>query len=280
MRKYLISAAVLTLLTAPSAWSDPPGDRGNRGHEGQGRAEPSHQGPPQARQIERGGPAPQASMQAPPNRGNPERGFDRGNRGPAPQAAMEAPPDRADRGDNGRGFERREQDRRAFNDNNERGNRGPQAAIQAAPNRVQPPPNRGDNDRRAFNDNRPNRDVRSDFNRDGRTDFRPDNRRGPGIGGPRHDFSGFRDYHRNFQVSRRFQAPFYRRPAGWYSHRWAFGEFLPTAFWARDYWLIDFAIYDLPPPPFGAVWVRVDHDALLIDEDTGEIITVAYDVFY
>ena len=34
------------------------------------------------------------------------------------------------------------------------------------------------------------------------------------------------------------------------------------------------------PPPYGAVWVRVDHDALLIDEDTGEIITVAYDVFY
>jgi Ni/Co efflux regulator RcnB len=48
----------------------------------------------------------------------------------------------------------------------------------------------------------------------------------------------------------------------------------------RDYWLVDFAIYDLPPPPFGAVWVRVGFDALLIDDETGEIITVAYDVFY
>lgn len=271
MRKYLISAAILTLFTAPSAWSDPPGDRGNRGDEGHARAEPNRQGPPQGRGFDRGehgrGPAPQAAMQAPPNRGDQGRGFDRGNRGGAPQAAMQAPPNRGG---------------------------APQAAIQA-------PPNRSDNDRRAdmerrdqdnrraFNANRPenranppvvNRQASRDFNRDGRTDFRPDTRRGPGMGGPRHDFSGFRDYHRNFQASRRFQVPTYRRPAGWYSHRWAFGEFLPAAFWVRDYWLIDFAVYDLPPPPFGAVWVRVDHDALLIDEDTGEIITVAYDVFY
>ena len=102
----------------------------------------------------------------------------------------------------------------------------------------------------------------------------------PGAGGQRHDFSGFRDFHRDFRASHRFQVSSYRRPAGWYTHRWAFGEFLPTAFWARDYWLMDFAEYDLPPPPYGAVWVRVDRDALLIDEDSGEVITVEYDVFY
>ena len=281
MRKYLVSAAILTLLAAPSAWSDPPDDHGNRGHEG-GRAEQGRQGPPQGAHFDRGnqrpqasvqappnrgdqnrdrGPAPQVATQAPPNRGNQDHGFDRGYRGGAPQVATQAPPDR---GDQYRGFDR--------------GNRGPapQAAIQA-------PPTRGDN-RSAFNDNRGNpptinrqasRDFNRDFNRDGRTDFRP----GRGAA-PRHDFSGFRDYHRNFQASRRFQVSYYRRPAGWYAHRWAFGEFLPAAFWVRDYWLVDFALYDLPPPPFGAVWVRVDHDALLIDEDSGEIITVAYDVFY
>ena len=48
----------------------------------------------------------------------------------------------------------------------------------------------------------------------------------------------------------------------------------------RDYWIVDFEDYDLPPPPYGAIWVRVAGDALLIDEDSGEIITVAYDVFY
>ena len=230
--------------------------------------EQGRQGPPSGDQ--RRGPAPQAAMQAPPNRGNQERQFDRGNRGP--QMAGQATPNRGER-DSGRG------------------NRAPapQVAVQPAPNRGDR--DRRDNDRRAgferrdqnnrgFNDNRANppainRQASRDFNRDGRTDFR----QGRGAG-PRRDFSGFRDYHRNFRVSRRFYAPTYRRPAGWYSHRWAFGEFLPAAFWARDYWLVDFSIYDLPPPPYGAVWIRVDRDALLIDEDSGEIITVAYDVFY
>ena len=136
--------------------------------------------------------------------------------------------------------------------------------------------NRGDNnrgaDRRDWNNGR---DFNRDFNRDGRTDYR----RG-GYGGPRRDFSGFRDYHRGFNASRRFNVPNYRRPAGWYERRWTFGEFLPAAFWARDYWIVDFEEYDLPPPPYGAVWVRVAGDALLIDEDTGEIITIAYRVFY
>jgi len=258
MRKYLISATAFTLLAASSAWSDPPADRGNRGHEG--RAEQSDRGPPQGGDRGRG-PAPQAAMQS--DRGEQNRGFGR-----APQ--MAAPPNRseADRGgDRQMGFDRRRlDDRRAFNDNR----RGSESR----------PENRPDN--RAFNDNRRpdfNR-GRPDFNRDGRTDFRPDTRRGPGIGGPRHDFSGFRDYHRSFHVTRRFYAPAYRRPAGWYEHRWTYGEFLPAAFWVRDYWIIDYVDYDLPPPPFGAVWVRVGPDALLVDEDTGEIITVAYDVFY
>jgi len=267
MRKYLLCAAAL-MLAAPSAWSDPPADRGNRGHEDHGRMEQSRQGPPQGGDHGRG-PAPQAAVQPPPDRGAQGRGFDRGNRGGAPQAAIQAP---SNPGDQSRRFDR--------------GNRAPQAAIPAPPNRG----DRGDNDRRAgferrdqtpsFNDNRTspgtfNRQASRDFNRDGRTDFR----QGRGAG-PRHDFSGFRDYHRNFQASRRFQVPSYRRPAGWYSHRWAFGQFLPVTFWARDYWLADFSIYDLPPPPYGAVWVRVDRDALLIDEESGEIITVAYDIFY
>ena len=33
-------------------------------------------------------------------------------------------------------------------------------------------------------------------------------------------------------------------------------------------------------PPYGAIWVRVGDDALLIDQYTGEIIEVDYGVFY
>jgi len=127
-----------------------------------------------------------------------------------------------------------------------------------------------DNDRARGPDNGP----RPDFNRP--RDNRPNN----AMRGPRRDFSGFRNYHQNFRAERRFHAPAYRRPPGWYARRWSWGEFLPVAFWPRNYWITDFYIYDLPPPPFGAIWVRVGEDALLIDQDTGEIIEVDYGVFY
>ena len=133
---------------------------------------------------------------------------------------------------------------------------------------------------------------RGDFDRrdDNRRDFnRPDNRRpdfdnGPRGGrpdiGPRRDFRNYRNYHQNFRAERRFRIAPYRRPPGFYSHRWSWGEFLPAPFWVRDYWLIDYFAYGLPPPPFGAIWVRVGDDALLIDRYTGEIIEVDYEVFY
>lgn len=139
---------------------------------------------------------------------------------------------------------------------------------------------RDNNDRRDFDRSGPDRrDVRGpgdrrDFNngRGDRRDFGRDDRR--------RDFSNFRNYHQNFRAPRRFRAPIYRRPPGFYARRWSWGETLPISFWARDYWLTDFYAYDLPPPPYGAVWVRVGEDALLIDQDTGEIIEVDYGVFY
>ena len=60
------------------------------------------------------------------------------------------------------------------------------------------------------------------------------------LGGQRRDYSGFRDFHRDFRAPRRFRVSSYRRPAGWYAHRWTFGEFLPRPYWARDYWLMDY----------------------------------------
>jgi Ni/Co efflux regulator RcnB len=276
MRRLLLSTAALILLAAP-ALAQPHGDRGEEHSNRVGKASvaPQVQDRAQAELRHQAQPRPQGG-------GRSENG--RGNRAPAaqntvqPAAPVLAAP--ANRGGNQRG-------------------RGDHASAPATPTTIRSPSNRGDrasSDRgnsqgrgdrgRQGGDNRSatggdfNRpDVnRPDFNRDGRTDYRPNTR--SGAGGPRHDFSGFRDYHRDFNASRRFNAPGYRRPAGWYEHRWSFGELLPSAFWARDYWLDDFQAYDLPPPPYGAVWVRVGNDALLVDEDTGEIITVAYSVFY
>jgi Ni/Co efflux regulator RcnB len=101
-----------------------------------------------------------------------------------------------------------------------------------------------------------------------------------GNAGSHHDFSSVHNFHQNFTATRRFHGPAYRQPPGYYSQRWTWGQTLPAAFWARDYWLTDFGAYDLPPPPFGAVWVRVGSDALLIDQESGQIIEVDYGVFY
>ena len=241
MRKLLISAATLTLLMAP-AWAQPD----NNPHR-IGKASVAPQVQDQAQR--------QLGVQPPP--GQPQRG---GNGGPtsftnqAPQGTF--PGQNADRGNRG-----------------DRGGAQPQAA---APQQGRDY-NRGGNNRdyRGY-DNRDNRDYRGNGQ-----NYRGDNRYGNrGYNGQRHDFSSFRDYHRDFRSPRRFRGPDYRRPAGWYDHRWTFGEFLPSAFWARDYWLSDYGAYDLPPPPYGAIWVRVGHDALLVDRDSGEVITVQYDVFY
>jgi len=247
MRRLMLSAAMI-LLALP-AWAEPHDNEGHSNRVGKASVAPQVQDRAQA-QL-RG----QAQAQH-------QGGGRFENRPAGAQNALQAAPNRENRGE-GRG-------------------RGERSAAPPGQATIQSPANRGDDNRRRGANGRDwnNGRDRADFNRDGRTDFRSNDRRGPGYGGPRHDFSGFRDYHRNFHAPRRFRTAFYRRPAGWYEHRWSFGEFLPAAFWARDYWLIDFADYDLPPPPYGAVWVRVGVDALLIDEDSGEIITVAYDVFY
>ena len=77
-----------------------------------------------------------------------------------------------------------------------------------------------------------------------------------------------------------FHHGFYHRPNGWYWHRWTYGEFLPFIFFEREYWIDDWDEFDLDDPPPGTVWIRYGNDALLIDEDSGEVIEVVYGVFY
>jgi Ni/Co efflux regulator RcnB len=279
MRRLLIATLALLAVCAP-AWAQP--EHSNRvgkasvAPEVQDRAQaelrrqaqPQQAPQQQAPQQQGGGRFDRGGQQAQQQGDRNGRGSWQGNRdgAPATQATIQSAPteNRGDR--NGRG--------------NWQGNRDGVPATQAT---IQSAPTENRNDRGNWQDRRGQNNGR-DFNRSdnrGRNNF--GNNRGysnPGYGGQRHDFSNFRDFHRSFNASRRFQAPYYRRPTGWYDHRWSFGEFLPTAFWARDYWLDDFAAYGLPPPPYGAVWVRVGNDALLVDEDSGEVITVEYSVFY
>jgi Ni/Co efflux regulator RcnB len=248
MRNFVISAAIIALIggTTLAIAQDRSRDGGERGG-GQ------HVGGPREGGGENKGarPAPQAAPRAAPNPGAMngrnaigERQFREHHDVPSPARAA-APAPNAVGGNN---FSRDGHDLgRDRRDNNSRGNNGFRDNSGPGPNF-----NRSDRPNNAMRDNR----------------------------GPRRDFSNFRNYHQNFRAPRRFRAPTYRRPPGFYARRWNWGETLPISFWARDYWLTDFYAYDLPPPPYGAVWVRVGEDALLIDQDTGEIIEVDYGVFY
>jgi Ni/Co efflux regulator RcnB len=78
----------------------------------------------------------------------------------------------------------------------------------------------------------------------------------------------------------RYHVGAYRRPHGWYRHHWAIGNRLPRGWFARDYWITDWAIYGLWAPIDGLVWVRVGPDAMLIDPVTGEVVGVEYGIFW
>jgi Ni/Co efflux regulator RcnB len=94
-----------------------------------------------------------------------------------------------------------------------------------------------------------------------------------------HDFNRA-TYQRNVTAGHRFHYGSYHRPSGWYYRRWAYGEDLPSLFWARDYWIGDWWLFDLPIPPYGYEWVRYGDDAILVNVYTGEILEVEYGVFY
>ncbi len=87
-------------------------------------------------------------------------------------------------------------------------------------------------------------------------------------------------YARNVTAQHHFHGGSYRRPSGWYYRRWSYGDYLPAIFWARDYWLTEWWLYDLPIPPYGYEWVRYGDDALLVNIYNGEILEVEYGVFY
>src|SRR5262249_39927266 len=89
-----------------------------------------------------------------------------------------------------------------------------------------------------------------------------------------------RELRRNFTAPRRFHNGGYVRPAGWYSHRWVYGETLPVGWYGRSYWIVNFSLFGLVYPPVGYEWIRVGDDAVLVDIYSGEIIRVEYAVFF
>jgi len=95
-----------------------------------------------------------------------------------------------------------------------------------------------------------------------------------------HDNNGYDALRGVLNASQRFHYGDYRRPQGWYDHRWASGDILPALFFGQEYWIDNYAYFGLDYPPLGTVWIRGGNDALLIDRRTGEVIRVDYGLFY
>ncbi len=99
------------------------------------------------------------------------------------------------------------------------------------------------------------------------------------FGHSRHN-SAFDRFRKAVHASHRYHDGTYNQPSGWYAHTWNYGDFLPALFFADRYQIDDYADFDLSDPPDGTVWVRYGNDALLVDDETGEIIQVVYGIFY
>lgn len=103
-------------------------------------------------------------------------------------------------------------------------------------------------------------------------------------GGDRRDDhgGGDREYHgawHDFDAPRQFHEGGYRPPEGYEQRHWRHGDRLPPEYFIRDYWIGDFLAFGLFAPPPDYVWVRVGDDALLINQYSGEVVQVEYDIF-
>jgi len=93
-----------------------------------------------------------------------------------------------------------------------------------------------------------------------------------------HPAQGNRFFHRGRYFDRVRGRPWVW-PRGYGYRRFFVGGILPSIFLGSAFIYSDWAGMGLAPPPPGFVWVRYGPDMVLVDQRTGQIADVAYDVF-
>ncbi|MBV9990598.1 MAG: RcnB family protein [Alphaproteobacteria bacterium] len=254
MKKLLVSAAALAILSAPVAMADD--NDNNSRHQGQHEKATRDSGPDRssdrgATPDTSGGPRPRTMSGSPDTDNGPHPRTTGGNpdtdNGPRPRTTGGRPGADNDRP-------------RDMNDNDS-------TVVR----------NRGDNDKTVIRNNDNDKTVIRNNDND-RTVNKTVNKT---VVRKTVDRGTVLKFRANITASHRYHfARAYVRPAGFYPHRWVFGERLPRAFFAPDYFILDFAAYGLIEPWSGYEWVRYGDDALLIDVETGEVIRVEYGLFY
>jgi Nickel/cobalt transporter regulator len=89
-----------------------------------------------------------------------------------------------------------------------------------------------------------------------------------------------RPYQWNRTSNQRFRYQPYPHQYGWHYQRWVYGQILPSVYWGQNYWLPAYYNFGLIDPPYGFVWVRYGDDALLVNVENGQILSVEYNLFY
>jgi len=92
--------------------------------------------------------------------------------------------------------------------------------------------------------------------------------------GPR----GNRFYHNGHYYGRIHGRPWVW-PGGYGYHRFFVGGILPAIFLGAAYVYADYVALGLAPPEPGFVWVRYGPDLVLVNQETGAVVDVAYGVF-
>ena len=87
------------------------------------------------------------------------------------------------------------------------------------------------------------------------------------------------DYRVGKVVHPRIHADRYLFPRDLPYRRFVPGDRLPRWDWIRRYYITDFVVLGLSPPPYGQRWVRYGPDAMLIDPSTGEVMDNVYGVY-
>ena len=82
------------------------------------------------------------------------------------------------------------------------------------------------------------------------------------------------------RASHHYRDGAYNPPSGYQARHWGHGDRLPDGYYARNYWIGNFVAFGLFAPPSDLVWVRVGDDALLVNQESGEVVQVEYGVFY
>ena len=66
-------------------------------------------------------------------------------------------------------------------------------------------------------------------------------------------------------------------PSGYERRQWRVGQLAPRWFW--QYSIENYFYYGLPSPPYGCLWIWLDHDIALIDAEDGYIIDIVSGVW-